>query len=76
MPVRGKFTVVSRKAFSWSPQAVEIELQPVYDSSLPEDQKYSQATPSGHITILVDNPPASNQLQLGKTFYIDFTAVE
>lgn len=74
--VRGKFRVQSIKRFQWSPTAVEITLGCEYDQSIAEDQRYSKATPQGSITMTVDNPPASDYLALGKTFYVDFTAVE
>lgn len=74
--VRGKFKVLSVKRNYWSPTAVELTLGCEYDPSIPEDQGYSKATPSGSITMLVDNPPAIDYLTLGKTFYVDFTAVE
>jgi hypothetical protein len=74
--VRGKFKVQSIKSFQWSPTAKEITFGCEYDPSIPEDQKYSKATPQGSITMIVDNPPAAEYLALGKTFYVDFTAVE
>lgn len=74
--VRGKFKVVEVAQMSYSSTARRIVLQPEYDSSIPEDQKYAQATPSGRIEMTVDNPPAAEQLALGQTFYVDFTPVE
>lgn len=76
MAVRAKFQVQSVKAFAWNPQAKEITLAPQYDTSIPEDQRYATATPSGSIVMQVDNPAATEQLALGKFFYVDFTEVE
>lgn len=76
MAVRAKFQVQSVKSMSWSATHKEITLAPQYDISIPEDQRYARATPSGSITMMVDNPAASDQLALGKFFYVDFTEVE
>ena len=75
MTVRGKFKVVKVAQMDWSPTIREITLCPQYDTSIPEDQRYATATPSATITMTVDNPIASDQLALGKFFYVDFTEV-
>jgi hypothetical protein len=46
----------------------------VYDTSLPEDQRYATATPYGELLIHVDNPAVS--FEPGKSYYLDFTEVE
>jgi site-specific DNA-cytosine methylase len=46
-----------------------------YDTTIEEDRRFSKATPSGEITMFVDNPPASDFLIEGGVFYVDFTAV-
>lgn len=76
MSVRAKFQVSSIKSFAWNPQSKEITLTPQYDTSIPEDRRFAKATPSGSLTMAVDNPAASDQLELGKFFYLDFTPVE
>lgn len=72
--VRGKFTLVSMKQHAGS-SARSLEFAPQYDPNLPEDQKYAKATPSGSLTMYVDNPPALAQLELGKAYYLDLTPV-
>lgn len=47
---------------------------PVYDTSIPEDQRFAQYSPSGELRILVDNPAVD--FPLGAYFYLDFTKVE
>lgn len=74
--VRGKFKVQEITEFAWGSAARKIVLRPEYDPQIPEDQKYAKATPSGEITMVIDNPPASDYLKLGKTFYVDFTEVD
>lgn len=47
-----------------------------YDSSIPEDQSFCKATPSGHCEMMIDNPAALAQLEIGKSYYVDFTPAE
>lgn len=74
--VRGKFQVVKVAQVNWSPTARVISLQAVYDTTTEENRRYAKATPSGQIEMTVDNPPAAEQLAIGKTFYVDFTPAE
>ncbi|MER5912308.1 hypothetical protein ABT124_17890 [Streptomyces sp. NPDC001982] len=46
----------------------------MYDTTVPEDQRYAQATPSGQLTIAVDNPAVV--FEPGKSYYLDFTPVD
>ncbi|MFM9595768.1 hypothetical protein ACKI1J_24090 [Streptomyces scabiei] len=45
-----------------------------YDLSVPEDERYALATPSGTLQIQVDNPAVS--FEPGKDYYLDFTPAE
>lgn len=74
MAVRAKFTVQAIKEFSWGGKEVTLGAQ--YDQSIPEDQRFQKATPSGQITMQIDNPAALVQFPLGRAFYLDFTPVE
>jgi hypothetical protein len=74
--VRGKFMVTEITEMSWSKTARKVVLTPQYDTSIPEDQRYAQATPSGRIEMTIDNPPALAALPIGKQFYVDFSPVE
>lgn len=76
MSVRAKFQVQKITHVSWQPNAREITLAPMYDTSIPEDKRFSDATPSGEFKMYVNNPAAVEQLELGKFFYIDLTPVE
>lgn len=76
--VRAKFTVssVTRNFYGGKEQpGITIKLTPQYDQSIEEDRRYSKATPSGEITLYVDNPSASAALIEGRQFYVDFTPV-
>jgi hypothetical protein len=76
MTVRAKFTVTAITRNSWdNGRGARITLAPQYDSSIPEDQRFAKATPSGEFWMQVDNPAAIDALPLGHTFYVDFTPV-
>ena len=72
---RCKFVVTAVTRTNWSPTGATLRLTTQYDSTIPEDQRFAIATPSGTIEINVDNPAAVEFLGLGKTFYVDFTPV-
>lgn len=71
--VRAKFQVVEIREHAYNKTARTIVLQPQYDMSVPEDQRFAQATPNGRIEMYVDNPTAVAALEIGKDFYVDFT---
>lgn len=70
MSVRAKFVVQNV-----TPQGSgkQIKLAAQYDTSIPEDQRFSTATPWGELTMLVDNPKAADQFEIGKAYYLDFS---
>lgn len=53
-----------------------VHLVTQYDESIPEDQRFQKATPTGRMEMQIDNPAALEQFVPGKTFYLDFTPVE
>ncbi len=72
MTVRAKFTLTSIKSHAnWS--AKTLTFQAVYDQSIPEDQRFQKATPSGQFEMTVDNPAALEQFVLGQAYYFDMT---
>lgn len=73
--VRAKMKVVAHTLRAGFSTSTTVRLETQYDPTIPEDQRFCKATPSGHIEMWVDNPPALEQLALGKTFYVDFTEV-
>ena len=79
MPVRAKLTVESITAYRYG-DAKLVKLSPQYDLSIPEDQRFAKATPSGSVELYIDNPAALEQLapdgKPGRSFYVDFTPVE
>jgi hypothetical protein len=75
MSVRAKMQVTEVGKNTWG--QVKVTLTPQYDPSIEEDRRFSKATPPGgsSIQLTIDNPPASDQLALGKFFYVDFTEI-
>lgn len=76
MGIRAKFRVVSVTSHHWNPTAKTVRLQAEYDQTIPEDRRFYDATPTGYFEMLINNPAASDRLELGKAFYIDLTACE
>jgi hypothetical protein len=82
MTVRAKFQVAEIRRYAWDmargeEASAEVILQCQYDSKLcEEDRSFAKSTPTGKISMRVDNPKAIAALQLGAFFYVDFTPVE
>lgn len=52
----------------------QYTLNAVYDTSTPENERFTKATPFGELKMNVDNPAA--RLEVGKVYYLDFTEAE
>ncbi len=75
--VRAKFQVTEVTQYgNQYGSGKRIKLVPVYDDTIPEDQRFAQATPSGSLEMHVNNPSAEQEMQIDHTFYVDFTPVE
>jgi hypothetical protein len=76
MAVRAKFTVLRHEVhvYQGNLKSTTIVMAPLYDQTIPEDQRFATATPSGELRMTVDNPAAREQMPPGKAFYVDFTA--
>lgn len=76
--VRAKFrcTFETHKKWGADPEAVtrSYEFMAAYDPEIPEDQRYAKTTPSGSLTIAVDNPNVT--FEPGKAYYLDFTPAD
>jgi len=81
--VRAKFTVTAKT----EGDEVSINLQAVNrgDASGPsdlsnpysaEDSIFGRFTPYGTISMGIRNPAASDQFEVGKSYYVDFTPAE
>lgn len=78
MAVRAKFRCNTETLKTWGPAASQTarsyEFMAVYDPAVPEDQRYAKASPSGSLTIQVDNPNVT--FEPGKAYYLDFIPVD
>jgi len=80
MSVRAKFYLQSRIRPGWVnhdgsvvQQADELRFGAVFDDGIPENQRFSKATPVGTLTMMVDNEKALSQFVVGHYYYLDFT---
>lgn len=74
--VRCKMVVDSVKPSYEGSVSQTVRLNTRYDNSIPEDQRFFDATPYGHVEMLVNNPAALAVLTPGKEFYMDFIPVD
>lgn len=56
-----------------SPKKIELAAQ--YDTSIPVEKRFFSATPTGKVEIHVNNPAVIEAMQVGRSFYADFTPV-
>ena len=76
MSVRAKLKLIEITHHHWgSPQSRRLKFQAEYDNTIPEDQRFQKATPSGTAELMIDNPAALAQFELGQAYYVDFTPV-
>lgn len=59
MQVVAKFNVTGVKKVNWNKDVRIVELSAIYDTSTPENQRFTKATPVGSMTMQVENPPAN-----------------
>ena len=53
--------------------AQNIRLAAQYDPSIPEDQRFMEATPTGELKFYVSNPAVIGGFTIGKNYYVDLT---
>jgi hypothetical protein len=75
MSIRCKFQLSSITESAWSPTSKQLKFTTQYDQTIPEDQRFAKATPTGTFEMTVDNPAALEQLKLGDSYYFDLTPV-
>ena len=75
--VRAKFRLTEVTRMDGS-QSVKMQFNAVTSDyeSIEEDKRYHRYTPSGQLTIWVDNPPAVEKFVLGQAYYLDFTPAD
>ena len=70
---RCKFKVAEVTLMSW---CEKVKLRAEYDPALPEDQSFSEATPTGDMEFAVTNKGLHGQFKPGQFYYIDLVPVE
>lgn len=75
MIIRGLMVVntITRNSYN---DSVTIGMAAQYDSSIPEERRFSRATPNATLTMTVDGTVAAEQFSLGRKFYLDFQPVD
>ncbi len=77
MNVRAKFQCQSiNHIMTHSPgeQTAILTFAPVYDNGSGENKTWSKYTPQGKLEMTVTNPDAVAAFEVGKSYYLDFTA--
>jgi len=52
--------------------SIVLHFRPVFDDGLPEHARFTKATPTGHLTITIDNPEALQYFKPGEAYYLTF----
>ena len=77
MTVRAKLKLTEITEMAWNgPGVRRLKFNCEYDPYLPEDERFSKSTPSGSFEMIVDNPAALEQFNLGGQYYMDFTPAD
>lgn len=81
MTVRAKFFVKTKtyhhNGNPEADQSAEIKLAPVFGVNDHDANRiWSKYTPSGEITMLITNPTAIDQFDIGGEYYVDFTKAD
>ena len=71
--VRAKLHLKSVTKHDWGASVLNFETR--YDDTIPEDQRFQKATPSGSAEFTIDNPTALSQFEVGEDYYVDFSPV-
>ena len=52
----------------------KVKLNADYDSDTPEDQRFQKATPTGSMSLTIDNPAMIDAFKPGESYYVDLTS--
>jgi hypothetical protein len=67
--VRCKLKLTEIRSYASTGKTLVFTAQ--YDPTIPEDQRFAKASPSGRFEIYIDNPPAIEEFKLGESYYFD-----
>lgn len=77
--VIAKFRVDSVEYYSYPAKSHSVKLSAVYpsknDTNMEENKRFSEATPSGQITMFISNPAVYDTFKPGDEFYVEFSRV-
>ncbi len=73
MNIRAKFRVDEVTDYGGNTKRVKLSAK--YDDSIPEDQRFHEATPTGSFEMTVTNPAALAELVPGRAFYLELIPV-
>jgi hypothetical protein len=73
--IRAKFVVNSIERSRYA-NSDTIRMLAIYDDSTAENRRFSKATPSGKLEMIISVPEALSEFELGREFYLDFTPVD
>jgi hypothetical protein len=72
MSVRCKFVCQSIQD-NGTPESKRVTFGTQYDTTIPEDQRFTRWTPTGVLDVVIDNPAAVAELVVGKAYYLDLS---
>jgi len=75
MTIRSKFQLQEIRQNSYNKEQRTYIFSCIYDQSIPEDQRFYVATPTGRLEITVNNPVVIDQWKLGEYYYFDTVPV-
>lgn len=75
MNVRAKFRVSQVNHTQPKGASATIILRPVSADDVPENQRFHKYSPSGELSMQVDNQAVVEEMQVGNVYYLDFTPV-
>lgn len=74
--VRAKFKLNAITKHDGNQTAQTFVFGAVSADNVEENKRFHKYTPSGQLTMYVDNPPAQEFFGLGKSYYLDFSNAE
>ena len=72
----GKMKVTEVTVFAWNMKAKKIKLQTMYDSAIPEDKAFKEATPTAFLEAQITNSAIFPELEPGADKFVVFMSPE
>lgn len=77
MKIRCKFVCLAKEpAWQGATDHFKVTFGARYDTSIPEDARFQQYTPSGNLEATISNPAALAAIEVGKSYYVDITPAD